>query len=79
MDDLRTPTPYQQAIDRLMTEAVLSIDDAAIILKVDRKSAFKAASKGQIPTVQVGTLKKIPSAKFRAMLGLSVETAQVAA
>lgn len=51
----------------------ISVEEAAIILGVSRRSAYRAANAGQIPTVRIGRRLLVPSAKLLKILGLSHE------
>lgn len=61
---------YSEAMQRVMTRAVVSLDDVAVVLKVSRNSAFKASAAGQIETVMVGKLRRVPTAFLRETLRL---------
>ena len=62
MDDLR----------KLLTEnAVLPLwPDSGTILRLSRNATYAAAARGDIKTIQLGRLKRVPSAWLRAKLGL---------
>jgi len=62
MDDLR----------KLLTEnAVLPLwPDSGTILRLSRNATYAAAARGDIKTIQLGRLKRVPSAWLKAKLGL---------
>jgi excisionase family DNA binding protein len=47
----------------------ITIPEAAIVLGVSRNSAYQAARCGELPTIQVGRRKLVPTDKLRLMLG----------
>jgi len=47
----------------------ISVPTAGIILGVCRNSAYAAAARGDIPTLQIGRNLLVPTAPFRRMLG----------
>ena len=71
---------YSEVMQRVMTRAVVSLDDVSVVLGVSRNSAFKASAAGQIETVMVGKLRRVPTAFLRKALRLpSISIEQVAA
>ncbi len=50
--------------------ATMSVEDAAVILGVSRRAAYRAATKGELPTVRIGRRLLVPSAKLCELLGL---------
>ncbi|GJE48426.1 hypothetical protein GOFOIKOB_1456 [Methylobacterium tardum] len=57
----------------------ISIDEAAAWLGISRNGAYEAAKRGEIPTIKIGRLLKVPVVPFERMLGLSVSTSAEAA
>ena len=57
------PDPEQQP--------VMSGPEAGAYVDLGRSSAYAAAARGEIPTIQLGRKKVVPTAQFRALLGLS--------
>lgn len=49
-------------------EAVLTVEEAALILRISRPSAYEAVRTGQIPSVRVGRRILIPRARLDAWL-----------
>ncbi len=47
---------------------VLTIEEAAKILRVSRGSAYAAARAGEIPTIKIGRRLLVPTAQLMAML-----------
>lgn len=52
------------------TTPILSVEDAGALLGLGRSSAYAAAKKGEIPTIQFGKKRVVPTAKLRQLLGL---------
>ena len=44
--------------------------DAGQMAGLSRGSTYKAADRGDIPTVRIGNLRKVPIRKWRRMLGI---------
>jgi hypothetical protein len=59
-----------QETKRLLSKAVLTIEEAGTVLGMCRNSAYSAAKRGDIPTIKIGKLLKVPAALLRAKLGL---------
>lgn len=55
--------------------ATMSVEDAAVILGVSRRAAYRAASKGELPTVRIGRRLLVPSAKLCELLGMDFHLA----
>lgn len=51
----------------------LSVEEAGRFLGLGRTGAYEAAKRGQIPTLQFGRRRRVPTAELRRMLGLPVE------
>ena len=47
---------------------VMSVPEAGAKLGLGRGAAYEAASKGQIPTIRIGRLLKVPKVAFDRML-----------
>jgi excisionase family DNA binding protein len=43
---------------------VLSIDEAARKLGISRESAYRAAKNGELPTIKIGSLLRVPKIKL---------------
>ncbi|MCJ2093248.1 helix-turn-helix domain-containing protein [Methylobacterium sp. J-072] len=52
----------------------IGVEEAARWLGVSRNGAYEAAKRGEIPTINIGRLKRVPIAPFERLLGLSVST-----
>lgn len=50
------------------TEAVLTIDEAARLLRLARNTAYAAAHRGEIPTVRIGRRLLVPRDALERML-----------
>ena len=50
--------------------AVLTIEEAAKVLRIGRSAAYEAARRGDIPTIRVGRLLRVPRHRLEAMLGI---------
>lgn len=49
---------------------VISVDDASGLLGVSRRTAYRAAARGQIPTLRIGRRVFVPTRPLLEMLGL---------
>jgi excisionase family DNA binding protein len=54
----------------LLKQPTVSVEDAGKILELSRGSAYRAARTGELPSIKLGRLFRIPTAKLREMLGL---------
>lgn len=62
------------------TEAkTISIEEAARWLGVNRNTAYEAASRGEIPTLKIGRLLRVPVAPLERLLGIERTSGQEAA
>ncbi|MDP8928036.1 MAG: helix-turn-helix domain-containing protein [Actinomycetota bacterium] len=50
--------------------ATLSVEEAGELLGISRRSAYRAAARGELPTVRLGRRLVVPTPKLLAMLGL---------
>lgn len=46
----------------------ISVEEAGKQLGVSRNSAYEAARRGEIPTIRIGKLLRVPTAVFEALL-----------
>ena len=51
----------------------ITVEEAAELVGMSRSAAYRAAARGQLPTVRLGRRLRVPTAKFLAMLGLDGE------
>jgi excisionase family DNA binding protein len=49
-------------------ELVMSVPEAGRILRLSRNSAYEAARRGEIPTVRIGRLLRVPRTALEKML-----------
>lgn len=49
---------------------LISVEEAGNILGMSRRTAYRHAEEGHIPTVRFGRRIRVPSAKLMALLGL---------
>lgn len=52
-----------------MMPAVLTVEEAAAILRVSRSAAYAAAAAGQLPAVRIGRTLRVPRQALEALLG----------
>lgn len=50
---------------------VMTVPEAGALLGLGRNAAYEAAARGDIPTIKIGKLLKVPKAAFRQMLEIS--------
>jgi excisionase family DNA binding protein len=57
----------------------ISVEEAGRWLGVSRNTAYEAAGRGEIPTIRIGRLLRVPVAPFERLLGLAAGTGTEAA
>jgi excisionase family DNA binding protein len=55
--------------------AVLTVEEAARVLRIGRTAAYDAARRGELPTVRVGRQLRVPRTALERMLGVTREEA----
>lgn len=50
--------------------ATLSVEQAAEVLGISRRSAYRAVERGDLPTLRLGRRLLVPTARLLAMLGV---------
>ena len=55
-------------------QLVCSVPEAGRLLDLGRDGSYEAARRGEIPTIQIGNLKKVPLALMEKKLGLEPGT-----
>lgn len=50
----------------------VSVEEAGELLGISRRSAYRAAERGELPVVRVGRRILVPSAKLLALLGVRI-------
>jgi excisionase family DNA binding protein len=53
--------------------ATISLEQAGELLGVSRRTAYRAAARGQIPTIRIGRRWFVPTARLLDLLGLTAE------
>ncbi len=48
----------------------MSVEDAGELLGISRRSAYRAAARGELPTLRLGRRLVVPTPKLLAMLGV---------
>lgn len=59
------PMPQQNNNENVL---VMSVPEAGALLGLGRNAAYEAAARGDIPTIRLGKLIKVPKAAFDQML-----------
>jgi excisionase family DNA binding protein len=54
----------------LAEEPTVTVDEAAVLLKMSRAGAYNAIRDGNIPNIKIGRLIRVPSAPLRKLLGI---------
>lgn len=57
----------------------ISVEEAGRWLGVSRNTAYEAAARGEIPTISIGRLIRVPLAPFERLLGIERTSGQEAA
>jgi excisionase family DNA binding protein len=60
------PSPMQVVLENLAL--TISVDDAAEVLGISRHVAYQAVKEGEIPSIRVRRVIRVPTAALRAML-----------
>ncbi len=55
-------------------ELVLTVDEAAKLLRISRGLAFAAVQQGTLPSIRIGRRILIPKSALQALLGLETPT-----
>jgi excisionase family DNA binding protein len=58
------------ALTEFPPDPTISVTEAARLLGVGRTCAYEAAARGQIPTVRIGRMLRVPKAALKRMLAL---------
>lgn len=53
----------------------ISVERASELLGISRRTAYRAAAAGELPTVKIGRRLLVPSARLLELLGLSPDQA----
>jgi excisionase family DNA binding protein len=53
--------------------ATINVEQAGKLLGLSRSSAYRAAARGQLPTIVFGRRLLVPTARLLEMLGVSIE------
>lgn len=61
------------------TPAVLTVEEAAELLRVGRSAAYAAVKSGDIPSIKVGRSIRVPKFQLERMLGLQDDNGPVGA
>jgi excisionase family DNA binding protein len=56
--------------------AVLTVEEAAQILRISRQSAYQAARSGELPTIRIGRRMLVPVARLDELLGQHLTTSE---
>ena len=52
------------------SDPTISVPEAGRLLGVGRNSAYEAAARGEIPTIRIGRMLRVPKAALKRMLSL---------
>lgn len=66
-------------IAKLLARPTLSIPEAGRVVGLGINGSYRAAKEGQLPTVDLGKRKKVPTEMLKKMLGLASDAAEDAA
>lgn len=77
-------TPYPDSPDLSPTDLIvgkltITVPEAARVLGIGRDAAYRAAERGEIPTLKLGRRIMVPVPRLQAMLGLAVSNDVAAA
>lgn len=76
MDDLRQQLEQANAAALSLEELppTLSVEEAGEILGISRRSAYRAANRGELPTLRLGRRLLVPTPRLLSMLGAMVNS-----
>ena len=60
---------YSEIAD-LLARPTISVEQAGNILDLSRNSAYRAVRSGELPSIKIGRIVRVPTAKLCEMLGL---------
>lgn len=66
MDATRIPTAEEQPL--------MTVAEAGAFFNLGRAASYEAARRGVFPTIKAGRRLWVPTARFRSLLGLDVDT-----
>ncbi|MEV0996921.1 hypothetical protein [Nonomuraea sp. NPDC050202] len=66
----RPPRRLRRPLPSATEQPTMTIPEAGTFLGLARCTAYEAAARGEIPTLEFGRRKLVPTAKLRQMLGL---------
>lgn len=79
--DVHPPTPLRVVsspkgalMDIQNLPATLTVEQAAEVLGISRRSAYRAVERGELPTLRLGRRLLVPTARLLALLGVEQET-----
>ncbi len=58
------------------TRPTMSIPETAVLLGISRSAAYRAVTRGEIPSVRIGRRLLVPTAKLYTMLGWTYDPTQ---
>lgn len=59
-----------ELMDPRSLPATMSVEEAGSVLGLSRSAAYRAAARGELPTVRFGRRLFVPTPMLRAMLGI---------
>jgi excisionase family DNA binding protein len=73
-----SPTKADSATGRVLSDVTelpptVTVEHAAKLLGVSRSAAYRAAARGELPTIAFGRRRLVPTRRLLELLGLSVE------
>ena len=60
-----------ESIHTAVPAAVLTVEEAAQMLRISRQSAYQAVHNGELPTVKIGRRMLVPRIALERMLGIT--------
>jgi excisionase family DNA binding protein len=55
-------------VPRDLAERVLTVDEAARLLRIGRSSCYRAIARGEVPSIRVGRRLRVPGAALARLL-----------
>lgn len=67
------PADPTLSLSQLRSKAVVSVEEAGLVLGISRNSAYLAARTGDLPTIRIGRRLLVPTHALLRMLGVDTE------
>lgn len=66
---------YEQVRKDILSKLTVPVPVASVALGISRNSGYEGAKRGEIPVIEVGNRKNVPTSWLREKLGIKPEAA----